>query len=114
MGEPGTCPTHSFLPERPLLPGQPSFLWQSVDHLPLSQGLISGYPSCPRLAVALGTPLSMKTRVPAALRTSAPSRPRTQSILAVGVIRKLSIHSVSIYWVLTVWQGLGQPLGIQL
>lgn len=67
-GELGTCPTHSFLRKAPRLPDQPSSWWQSVDHLPLSQGLISGYPSCPRLAVALGTPLSMETPVPPALR----------------------------------------------
>lgn len=65
--------------------------------------------------MALGTPLSMETPVPAALRKNFCSHQTWDtSVLAVGVIRKLSIHSVRIYWVLTVWQGMGQPLGVQL
>lgn len=67
-GGAGHVPLSRFPPKAARLPGQPSSRWQSVDHLPLSQGLISGYPSCPRLAVALGTPLSMETPVPPALR----------------------------------------------
>lgn len=43
------CPTHSFLTIVALRPGPSSSLALSVDHFPLSQGLVSADPSCPTL-----------------------------------------------------------------